>query len=325
MGFYGLLCCLYDNNYGFTLVSGLTMDQLRALRYFSKVVETGSFTRAAEAFSVPPSSLSRRIADLENSLGATLLKRTTRSVQLTEVGQLYYQQVQDVLYQLEQSDEAVRSYQAKPMGQLRISAMVGFGERLLLPLLDELKQLYPDIILDLSLTDTVTNLGRDEVDIAIRGGYAPNERVQAIRLMDNEFIPVASKAYLDEMGIPQSAKELIKHRGLFYRTPVGPSPWLCETDGEWHNVSGISVAVSNHGKWLAELALAGRGIMMAPRWSLQEYLESGTMQELFFDTPLRVTQNSDMAIYLLYQKQRYGVPKVKTAVDFLVARLRQGE
>jgi DNA-binding transcriptional LysR family regulator len=299
------------------------MDQLRALRYFSKVAETGSFTRAAEAFSVPPSSLSRRVAALEESLGATLLKRSTRAVQLTEIGQLYFQQVKDIIYQLEQSDEAVRSYQAKPMGQLRISAMTGFGERLVLPLLEDFKQLYPDITLDLSLSDAVSNLGRDEVDIAIRGGYAPNERVQAVRLMDNEFIPVASQSYLKEMGMPESALELKQHRGLFYRTPVGPSPWLCEINGEWHDVAGIPVAVSNHGKWLAELAINGRGIMMAPRWSMAEYLESGQLQELFFDTTLRVSQNAKMSIYLLYQKQQYAVPKVKAAVDFLVARLQK--
>jgi DNA-binding transcriptional LysR family regulator len=107
------------------------MDQLRALRYFSKVVETGSFTKAARAFNVPPSSLSRRVADLEKSLGATLLKRTTRVVRLSEIGESYYHQVQDILNQLEQSNEAVRNYQAKPVGHLHISSMVGFGERIL--------------------------------------------------------------------------------------------------------------------------------------------------------------------------------------------------
>ena len=297
------------------------MDQLRALRYFSKVAETGSFTKSAAAFSVPPSSLSRRIADLEKSLGATLLKRSTRMVQLTEIGQLYFKQVQDILAQLEQSDEAVRSYQAKPMGRLRISAMVGFGERLVLPLLDEFRRLYPDIILDISLSDELATLGRDDIDIAIRGGYAPNERVQAIRLMDNEFIPVASRIYLEKNGTPQSAFELRQHRGLFYRTPVGPSPWLCNQDGQWHDVSGIQVAVSNSGKWLGDQAVAGLGIMMAPRWSLVDYLASGKLIELFFDPVLRISQNTDLAIYLLYQKQRYLVPKVKAAVDFLVARI----
>jgi DNA-binding transcriptional LysR family regulator len=298
------------------------VDQLKALRYFSKVVETGSFTRAAAAFSVPPSSLSRRVADLEKNLGANLLKRSTRVVQVTEIGQLYYQQIQDILFQLEESDETVRSYQAKPMGQLRISSLVGFGERLLLPLMEEFKTLYPEIILDISLSDEISTLGRDDVDLAIRGGYAPNERVQAIRLMDNEFIPVAAPRYLATMGTPDNVLALRQHKGLFFRTPNGPTPWLCELAGEWHDVSGSTVAISNNGKWLGEQAAQGLGIMMAPRWSLVDYLSSGELQELFFDPVLRVSQNPELAIYLLYQKQRYLVPKVKVAVDFLVARLQ---
>jgi DNA-binding transcriptional LysR family regulator len=298
------------------------MDQLRAIRYFSKVAETGSFTRAAGAFGVPPSSLSRRVADLEKSLGAALLKRSTRAVKLTEVGQIYYNEIQDILNQLEQSNETVRSYQTKPMGQLRISSMVGFGERILMPLLGEFSELYPEIILDVSLSDELSALGRDDVDLAIRGGYAPNERVLAIRLMDNDFVPVAAPGYLAQMGVPRNVMELRHHKGLYFRTPNGPSPWLCKMDGQWHDVSGLAVAVSNNGRWLAEKAVAGQGIMMAPRWTLASYFERGELQELFFDPVLHVTQNTNLAVYLLYQKQRYLVPKVKVAVDYLVARVQ---
>ena len=298
------------------------MDQLRAIRYFSKVAETGSFTRAASAFAVPPSSLSRRVADLEKSLGATLLKRSTRMVKLTEVGQIYYNEVQQILNQLEQSNETVRSYQATPMGQLRISSMVGFGERILIPLLDEFSGLYPEIVLDVSLSDELSSLGRDDVDVAIRGGYAPNERVLAIRLMDNEFIPVAAPGYLAKMGVPGNALELRAYNGLYFRSPNGPSPWLCNIDGQWQDVSAPAVAISNNGRWLAEKAVNGEGILMAPRWALSSYIESGQLQELLFDPVLRITQNTDLAVYLLYQKQRYLVPKVKAAVDFLVARVR---
>lgn len=298
------------------------MDQLRAIRYFSKVAETGSFSKAASVFGVPPSSLSRRVADLEKSLGATLLKRSTRVVKLTEVGQIYYREIQDILNLLAQSDETVRSYQSKPMGQLRISSMVGFGERILLPLLEEFSELYPEIILDVSLSDELSALGRDDVDVAIRGGYAPNERVLAIRLMDNNFIPVAAPRYLAREGRPGDAMELRHHKGLYFRTPNGPSPWLCEIDGQWHDVSGPAVAISNNGAWLAEKAVAGQGIMMAPRWALASYLESGELEELFFNPVLRITQKTDFAVFLLYQKQRYLVPKVKAAVDFLVARVK---
>lgn len=298
------------------------MDQLRAMRYFSKVVEMGSFTKAARIFNVPPSSLSRRVADLETSLGATLLKRSTRIVKLTEVGQIYYNDVQQILNQLEQSNETVRCYQTTPMGRLRISSMVGFGEKILLPLLDEFSTLYPEIVLDVSLSDELSTLGRDDVDIAIRGGYAPNERVLAIRLMDNGFIPVASPSYIAKHGMPTNALHLKQHNGLYFKAPSGPTPWLCNIEGQWHDVSGPAVAISNNGPWLAKKACAGEGILMSTRWALASYLESGALQELSFEHPLSITQQADLAVYLLYQKQRYLVPKVKAAVDFLMARIQ---
>ena len=298
------------------------MDQLRAIRYFSKVVETGSFTKAASALNVPPSSLSRRVADLEKSLGATLLKRSTRIVKLTEVGQIYYNDIQQILSQLEQSNETVRSYQTTPMGRLSISSMVGFGEKILLPLLDEFSALYPEIVLDISLSDELSTLGRDDVDIAIRGGYAPNERVLAIKLMDNGFIPVAAPSYLEKYGVPSNVMELKEHHGIYFKTPSGPTPWLCNMNGQWHDVSGPAIAISNNGPWLAKKACNGEGILMSTRWALAAYLESGQLQQLQFEHELAITQNSDMAVYLLYQKQRYLVPKVKAAVDFLVEKIK---
>lgn len=298
------------------------MDQLRAIRYFIKVVETGSFTKAASTFNVPPSSLSRRVVDLEKSLGATLLKRSTRLVKLTEVGQIYYNDVQQIVNQLEQSHETVRSYQTTPMGRLSISSMVSFGDKILLPLLEEFNALYPEIILDVSLSDELSTLGRDDVDIAIRGGYAPNERVLAIKLMNNEFIPVASPGYLKKHGVPKSVMELKHHNGLYFKTPLGPTPWLCKVDEQWHDVSGPAVVISNNGAWLSKKACNGEGILMSTRWALASYLESGELQELKFEHRLAVTQNSSMAIYLLYQKQRYLVPKVKAAVDFLVQKIK---
>ena len=298
------------------------MDQFKALKYFVKVVEFGNFTKAARFFNVPASSLSRRVADLENSLGATLLKRSTRVVKLTEIGQEYYQQVCDVLAQLEQSNEAVRSYQTQPMGTLSISAMTGFGERILLPLLDEFSELYPEVVLDVHLSDELSAIGRDEVDIAFRGGYAPNERVVAIKLMENQFIPAASSDYLAQFGTPKHPLELRDHKGLFYRAPNGPTPWICELDGQWQDVSPPMAATSNGGVWLIDKAMKGQGIVMLPRWVLQGYLDRGELIELKIDPVVSTTQNPDFGIFLLYQKQRYHVPKVKAAVDFLVARVK---
>ncbi|GIU53154.1 LysR family transcriptional regulator [Shewanella sp. KT0246] len=301
------------------------MDQLRALKYFVKVVELGSFTQAAKAFSVPASSLSRRVADLEKSLGATLLKRSTRAVNLTEIGADYYQQVSLLLTQLEQSNEAVRSYQTEPMGKLRISAMVGIGREVLIPLMEEFSKLYPKVILDIELSDELSSVGRDDVDIAIRGGYAPNDRVVAIRLMDNQFIPAASKQYLEHMGTPTHPCELSQHKGLYYRSPNGRVPWLSLIEGQWQDVSAPATAISNVGEWLIEKAKKGEGIVMMPRWVLSPFLERDELLELDFEPRLSATQSADFGVYLIYQKQRYHVPKVKAAVDFLVARIKSNQ
>ncbi|WP_144208883.1 LysR family transcriptional regulator [Shewanella donghaensis] len=300
------------------------MDQLRALKYFVKVVELGSFTQAAKSFSVPASSLSRRVADLENSLGATLLKRSTRAVSLTEIGREYYQQVSSLLNQLEQSNEAVRSYQTEPMGKLRISAMVGFGREKLLPLMDEFSRLYPKVILDIELSDALSSVGRDDVDVAIRGGYAPNDRVVAIRLMDNQFVPAATEQYLSDHGLPTHPHELKNHKGLYYRAPNGKVPWLSFIDNQWHDVSAPAAVISNAGEWLIEKAQEHQGIVMMPRWVLAPFFESGKLKELVFEPPLSASQSDDFGVYLIYQKQRYHVPKVKAAVDFLVARIKHG-
>ncbi len=298
------------------------MDELRAIRYFSATAEAGNFSAAAKRFSVPPSSISRRISDLEESLGAQLLTRTTRSVSLTEVGAKYLQQVNDVLRQLDQCNQSVREYQSEPTGQLKISTMVRFGEQILIPLLEEFSTLYPDVILDVMLTDEISKLDRDDVDIAIRGGYAPDEHIVAVHLLDNRFVAVASHQYLEKFGYPKSTKELPNHFGLYFKTPTGPTPWLSEIDGKWQDVSAPSLLTTNNGEWLSRNAIRGDGIAMMPRWALLPYFERGELIELTFDEPLSISQNQEMGVYMLYQKLAYDTPKVKAAVDFIRTRVR---
>ena len=304
---------------------GAILDQLRALKYFIKVVDTGSFTKAAEQFSVPASSLSRRIADLEKALGATLLKRTTRVVTLTEIGERYYQQVSSIVQSLEITDESVRTYQSTPMGVLNISSTVGFGEQILLPLLDEFSERYPQITLNVILSDELTTLAYDQVDIAIRGGYAPDEHVVAIKLMDNRFIAVASPDYLEQQGMPTNALSLRHYQGLYFKTPTGPLPWLCEIQGQWQDISAPAHLITNNTDWLIQKALQGKGILMLPRWALVDKLEAGELVELTLEPAITVTQNPNLGLFLLYQKQRYRVPKLKAAIDFLVARIKTME
>jgi DNA-binding transcriptional LysR family regulator len=196
--------------------------------------------------------------------------------------------------------------------------MVGFGKAILLPLMDRFNQLYPDVQLDITLSDELSVLDRDDVDIAIRGGYAPDARVVAIKLMNNDFIAVAAPDYLARHGTPQHPEELQQHKGLYFRAPQGPIQWICELDGRWQNVSAPSIGSANSGDWLLSRAVRGEGILMLPAWVLKPYLERQELVPLALNPPLQVTTQPDMAIYLLYQKTRYQVPKVRALVDFLV-------
>ncbi len=299
------------------------MDQLRAIRYFIEVAEQNSFAKAAKKFDVPASSISRRVSDLESYLNTQLLIRNTRNVKLTELGQQYYHQTSRIVDELDKQHRLLKDAQQRPSGKLNISSMVGFGERHLIPMLDEFQQQYPDIELNVILSDTLTKMGRDEVDIAIRGGYAPDERVVAIPLMDNSFIAVASEQYLSSYGMPQTTMELPAHRGLFYATPQGSTPWLTQVDNQWHDVSGKSVCSSNHGQWLINQAIEGKGILMLPRWVLKPHIDNDELVELTFDQPLTITQIPNFAVYLIYQKLDYTIPKIKVAVDFIRGKMRQ--
>jgi DNA-binding transcriptional LysR family regulator len=191
--------------------------------------------------------------------------------------------------------------------------------------MDEFSELYPQITLDISLSDELSTLSRDQVDIAIRGGYAPDERVYAIKLMENRFVPVASPDYLAQNGTPVSALELKSHRGLYFKAPAGRMPWITEINGQWQDVSAPAVSITNNGRWLMDKAIAGQGILMMPRWVTQPFVLSGELIELELNPEVSITENPNFAIYLLYQKLRYQVPKVKAAVDFLVARVRNSD
>ncbi len=300
------------------------MDQLRAIKYFIAIAETHSFTEAAKRFNVPPSSLSRRIADLEKHLSATLLQRTTRIVRLTEVGKNYYQQVKHLVIQLETTDQSVKSYHSVPVGVLRISANAAFGKYVILPLLDAFSEQYPQVVIDIHLTDALSKLNRDDVDIAFRSGYAPNERVVAVKLVDNSFYPMSSPQYLEEHGTPTHTKELAEHAGLFYKTPRGISPWLSYYDSQWHDVSGKVMGISNDETWLLHNTMQGKGIVMSPRWLTQTLAQDKdkTLVEIPFAQPINITRRTDIGIFLLYQKQHYVTPKVKVAVDFFIDKIR---
>ena len=194
------------------------MDKLRALRYFDHLAKSLNFSVTADHFRVPSSSVSRRIKDLEQELGATLFERTTRTVRLTDLGKLYLREVSTALQSIEMADELVGAQSKSPSGLLRITAMPGYGERFVLPALEKLRGLYNNITFDVNLTDQVINLASNDVDIAIRAASNPPEQVVARRLGDHEFVLVTTPEYINANGTPTTSTDLQEHTVFMYRT-----------------------------------------------------------------------------------------------------------
>jgi DNA-binding transcriptional LysR family regulator len=300
------------------------MDKLRALQYLVKVADTLSFSRAARAFGVPASSISRRITDLEAELGVQLLHRTTRTVRLTEIGGRYLEQVRAGMAQLEDADELVGQSSATPSGTLRISAMPGYGSLLLMPALQDFNERYPDIVLDVHLSDALADLGRDQIDIAIRGGRAPQDRVVARKLDPNRFMLAASPQYLARMGTPRVLADLQEHRALMYRGPNAVIKWQGLDEDGWHEIPVAPAFISNDGSALIAMACRHRGLVLLSEWGLKGALDRGELVPVSLDRPVSVGRGGEAGIYLLYLQTRYQIPKVRAAVEFLVERLGSG-
>ena len=193
------------------------MDKLRALEYFLRVSETSSFSQAAELLDVPASSVSRRIQDLEHLLGIALFYRSTRVVKLTELGTLYLEQVKPAMAALTLADEVVGQHAETPSGVLKITVAPDYGQFRLLPALAKLRKRYPDIVCDVELTDEITSLTQNNVDIAIRATATLPERAVARKLADGRFVMVASPSYLSRQGTPGTVAELQTHKAMLYR------------------------------------------------------------------------------------------------------------
>lgn len=298
------------------------MDRLRAIEYFVRVADLGSFTAAARALGVPASSVSRRVQDLEAELGTSLLHRTTRSVSLTELGSVYLEQVRPALKALDHAGDQVMDRPGAPGGLLRITANPGYGRLLLMPAIHRLRAAYPDLVIDVELTDRIYNLANHEVDIAVRATANLPERAIARKLAGSDMKLVASPAYLDRYGTPEVLEDLKNHRTILYRGPERIIQWQARTEAGWSEVQTDPSFICNVGRELVEEAIAGTGLGLFWDWGTEEEIARGDLVEIHLkDATLSITRSSEAGIYLLYNPQKFQLNKIKASVDFLLREL----
>jgi DNA-binding transcriptional LysR family regulator len=292
--------------------------EITALRTFVTVVESGSFSRAAEALDSTTAAVSRRVAGLERRLGARLLHRTTRTMSLTEAGERYYRDLVDILRALEEADARVGGESAEPTGTLRITAPLSFGMRRLSPLLGEFMALHPRLRVMLVLDDGYRDIVSEGLDLAIRIGELKESTLVARRLADVQRYFCASPGYLERNGIPLKPGDLTVHACLHYHNILLREEWTLVGPAGVETVAVSGPLSANNGDVLRDAACRGQGIALLPDFIVEEDLTAGRLQRILSDyNPLQY------GLYAVWASGRFMPSKVRLLVDFLWERFNE--
>jgi DNA-binding transcriptional LysR family regulator len=283
-----------------------------AMLVFAEVVATGSFSAAARRLGLSKASVSREVARLERRLGAQLLRRTTRSMSLTEIGETFYAGCQRVVEEAEQAERSVSELQAEPRGEVRLVAPVSLGQFHLAPRLPPLLARYPKLRVRMDLTDRIVDLVSEKYDLAIRitGRLSDATMVQR-RLCPIRFVVCAAPAYLEKHGTPSDPDELFEHNCL----GMGASPWHLLLSREWAGKLRGDLFVDN-GDALRRIALLGHGIVFLPTYLVGDDLGEGRLVRILADD-----LGLEASAFALYPQSRHASPKVRALIDHLAATL----
>ncbi len=296
------------------------MDQLESMRAFATVAREGGFSAASRALGMPLPTVSRKVAELEASLGVRLLVRTTRNVSLTDPGKTYYAACKRILDDLRDADEEVGGEYRSPRGELTITASIGFGRQHLQPIVHQFLAAYPQIDVSLVMVDRVVDLIEDHVDCAVRIAQLPDSSLVAKPLGKIQMMVVASPAYLKRSGMPKHPGELLNHHCISWTT-LGPyRAWQFRLDqdgGSTIELVPIKVRLSTTSPDSAVLAaLDGVGLLQATSYQVEKYLRSGELVAV-----LREFEVPPVPVSLVYASQRILSLKLRAFLDFASPRL----
>jgi len=292
------------------------MDRFQAVSTFAKVVELGSFARAAERLSVSTSAVSRQVADLEAHLDVRLLNRTTRKLSLTEAGQTFYERCVQLLADLEEAESSVRAAAVLPKGTLRLTCGVSFGVRYLAPAMAEFAAQHPPLVFDLDLSDRAVDLVDEGFDLAVRIGHVGHQGLVSRRIGWTRPVCCASPDYVKQHGAPTTPEDLAKHECLTYTHVPVPNVWtFTDGAGATHSVRITPRHRTNNGRMGAALAVDGMGVIFEPDFIVAPEVRAGRLVRL-----LPGYEPARSPIAAVYPSRRHLSAKVRSFVDFLAAR-----
>lgn len=289
------------------------MNRFEDLQAFVAVVEAGSFTSAADRLNVAKSAISRRIAALEERLGAELLRRTTRRLSLTDTGTGFYDRSVRILADLDEAESAVAAEHGELRGRLRIALPLSFGVHHMYEPIARFHEQHPRIDFDLDLNDRYVDLLEEGADLAIRIGHLRDSSLIAKRLFVSQTIVCASRAYLQEFGQPQTPEELGDHRCLVYRNLADPDRWSCrDSEGKDRSVR-VEVALSaSNGDFICAAAAKGLGIALQPAFIVGDAIRRGDLKPILTDYEWPTTP-----AYAVYPPARHLSSRVRAFIDFI--------
>jgi LysR family transcriptional regulator for bpeEF and oprC len=287
------------------------MDKLSAMATFVKVVETGSFTRAAMAMGLPKARISQRITDLERVLGVRLLHRTTRALGLTEEGRAYFQRCQQILGEIDELEGALHG--AAPIGKLRVEALASIARWILAPELPDFQARFPGIVLRLGSGDRIMNLFEEGIDCAIRGGALGDSSLVARHVCDVQLGLYAAPGYLQASAAVEHPADLRRHQRItwFNARGGGHFAWRLQSDRKDIEVAGGECLVCEDPEVAIAACLAGSGICPGAPFAVESYVESGALQPVLAEWHF-----APRPIHILYPSGKHLSSRVKSFVDW---------
>lgn len=288
------------------------------MQFFSALVRAGSLAAAARELQVTPPAVSKRLAQLEQHLGARLLRRTTRRIGLTAEGEAYLAHARRILADIAAVERELQGAHEQPAGLLRVTATLGFGRLHIAPLVSTFVRSHPHVQVHLQLSASPPPLTHDAFDVSIRFGEPPDARVIARQLAPNRRLLVASPGYLARRGQPRTPADLPRHDTIAIHQGDDPyGVWRLRSGRRTETVKVHGPLSSNDGEIAVQWALAGHGIVMRAEWDVARYLKSGRLREVL---PAWLAPPAD--VYAVIPVQAQGAARVRAFVDHLAEHLR---
>lgn len=293
---------------------------LGVLKTFVEVMRQGSFAAVAREHNLDPSSVSRAIAGLEKELGVRLFQRTTRNLAPTEAGTIYFHRLEPLLEEMEQATELVRE-SVQPRGTLRVTASVSWGLKCIIPRLAEFEAIYPELAVNLLLTDARLDLIAERIDLAIRLGKLKDSSLIAQKLMSTSYAVCGSPEYLKHHGEVERPQDISQHNCLLFPMAGFRTGWIFRNDqGEVIKVPVNGRTIISNATGLQECAIAGMGLALLPLWLIDQDLKAGNLIKILSDYEVTAT-DFDTSAWLVYPSRSYMPRKTKVFIDFLKQHL----